>query len=286
MATEVLAFERLTVLESPEPVAAQPTPHAAPRSRLDFGGTFIDRVDREEAVKRIHGFLRSGQPHQVVTVNLDFLSIAERHPHFRHIINSAGLAVADGMPLVWLSKLRGEPLVERVAGVELVDDACRLAAITGDGVFLLGAAPGVADLAAERLKERHPGLRVVGTYSPPMGTIKRKESQHMVRMIREARPGVLFVALGAPRQDVWIAEHLHELDVPVAMGVGCVFDLLAGVASRAPRWMQSAGLEWSYRLIREPRRLWRRYIVNDLPTFGRLLLSGRRANAKQVVATT
>jgi N-acetylglucosaminyldiphosphoundecaprenol N-acetyl-beta-D-mannosaminyltransferase len=273
LATEALVFERLTTLDSPELVSAEP---ALRRPRVDLGGTQVDRLDRQAALKRIDGFLWSGQPHQVVTVNLDFLSIAERDDRFRALINAADLAVADGMPLVWLSRLRGEPLVERVAGVELVEDSCALAAQTGHGVFLLGAGPGVAATAAERLKERHPGLRIVGTYSPPKGPLERKESDRLVRMIREAAPGFLFVALGAPRQDIWIHENLRELNVPVSMGVGCVFDLLAGVSSRAPRWMQTAGLEWSYRLLREPRRLWRRYILNDLPLFGRLLLSARQ----------
>jgi N-acetylglucosaminyldiphosphoundecaprenol N-acetyl-beta-D-mannosaminyltransferase len=287
VATEVLTLEQLTTPEShPAPALVSggaPAPAAAQRPRLDFGGTLIDRVDRHQALERIRGFLHAGQPQQVVTVNLDFLSIAERDAAFRAVINGAGLAVADGMPLVWLSRLRGEPLAERVAGVELVDAACALAARTGDGVFLLGAAPGVARTAAERLVERHPGLRIAGTYSPPMGPLKRKHNQQIVRMIREAAPGFLFVALGAPRQDLWIAEHLHELNVPVAMGVGCVFDLLAGVTTRAPSWMQAAGLEWSWRLLREPRRLWRRYILNDLPVFGRLLLSGRRSAGQQPI---
>jgi N-acetylglucosaminyldiphosphoundecaprenol N-acetyl-beta-D-mannosaminyltransferase len=265
----------------------QLTPPAGGRPRLDLGGTLVDRVDREEAVKRISSFLWSGRPHQIVTVNLDFLSIAERDERFRTLINSSDLAVADGMPLVWLSRLRGEPLAERVAGVELLDDSCRIAAQTGHGVFLLGAAPGVAEIAAERLEERHPGLRIVGTYSPERATLGRhKENERIVNMIREAKPGFLFVALGAPRQDRWIRDHLHELDVPVSMGVGCVFDLLAGVSSRAPIWMQSAGLEWAYRLVREPRRLWRRYILNDLPLFGRLLLSGRRQSGAPVVVPT
>jgi N-acetylglucosaminyldiphosphoundecaprenol N-acetyl-beta-D-mannosaminyltransferase len=256
------------------------------RERIDLGGTLVDRVDRGAAVERMRAFMEDGSAHQVVTVNMDFLSIAERSPHFRALINSADLAVADGMPLVWLARLRGTPLAERVAGVELVDESCRLAAESGHGVFLLGAAPGVAQIAGERLKARHPGLRVVGTYSPPQGTLKRREDEHIVRMIREASPGFLFVALGAPRQDQWIQSHLAELNVPVAMGVGCVFDVLAGVSRRAPVWMQTAGLEWAYRLGREPRRLWRRYIVNDLPVFSRLLLSGLRAGNEPVAVPT
>jgi N-acetylglucosaminyldiphosphoundecaprenol N-acetyl-beta-D-mannosaminyltransferase len=266
MAIETLVLERMVV------AGPSLTPVDLHRPRVHLADVWVDRLNFQTAVERIRGFANSGRPHQVVTVNLDFVSIAARNPGFRHTLNHADLAVADGMPLVWLSRLQGQPLPERVAGVELVSASCQIAAESNQGVFLLGAAPGVAERAAKRLERDHPGLRVVGTYSPPMQPLKRKQNEHMVRMVREAHPGFLFVALGAPRQDEWIRTHLHELNVPVAMGVGCVFDLLAGESSRAPDWMQRAGFEWAYRLLREPRRLWRRYLVNDLPLFARLLL--------------
>jgi predicted TIM-barrel fold metal-dependent hydrolase len=133
----------------------------APRRRVELGRVMIDNVDLDQAVARIDGFLHSAASHQIVTVNLDFLAVARNNPRFRETLNRASLAVADGMPLVWLSRLKGEPLPERVTGMTLVDECCRLAAQAGRGVFLLGAAPGVADSAAERLKERHPGLRIV-----------------------------------------------------------------------------------------------------------------------------
>jgi len=275
VATDALVLNRLP--------AAEPT---LGRSRVQLGPTSIDQVDFEQAVEAVRGFLISGRAHQIVTVNLDFLSLAERSPQFRDTINQAHLAVADGMPLVWLARLRGQPLPERVTGVDLVDACCELAAETDQNVFLLGAGPGVAQAAAQRLEERHPGLRTVA-YSPPMGPLSSKENARIMRMVRAAAPGFLFVALGAPRQDLWIRQHLAELDVPVAMGVGCVFDLLAGVTNRAPAWMQTAGLEWAYRLGREPKRLWRRYLLNDLPLFGRLLFERSRARDDQpAVAAT
>ncbi|HLZ31284.1 MAG TPA: WecB/TagA/CpsF family glycosyltransferase [Chloroflexota bacterium] len=240
---------------------------------MDLGGVLIDQIDLAGAVERIHHFARSGQPHQVVTVNLDFLSIAERDPEFRTTLNVADLAVADGMPLVWLSRMRGQPVPERVAGVELVTESCRLAAELGQGVFLLGAAPGVADAAGCKLQALYPDLRIAGAYSPPIGPLSRRENQRIVDMVRLSKAAFLFVALGAPRQDLWIREHQPQLQMPVAMGVGCVLDLLAGATSRAPRWMQRAGLEWAYRLSREPQRLWRRYLVNDLPMLARLVFA-------------
>jgi N-acetylglucosaminyldiphosphoundecaprenol N-acetyl-beta-D-mannosaminyltransferase len=208
-----------------------------------------------------------------VTVNLDFLAIARRNTRFLDTLNRADLAVADGMPLVWASQLQGRPLPERVTGVDLVDASCQVAEETGHGVFLLGAGPGVAEAAARTLQERYPGLRIAGVYTPPFGPLTPEEDARIVEMIRAAAPGILFVALGAPRQDQWIRAHRHLLGVPVAMGVGCVFDLLAGVVDRAPTWMQRTGLEWAFRLGQEPGRLWRRYIVNDIPTFGRLVVA-------------
>jgi exopolysaccharide biosynthesis WecB/TagA/CpsF family protein len=258
------------------------TTEAAPfelsRQHVALGDVLIDRLDLRAAVGRIRGFFRGGS-HQIVTVNLDFLSIAARDSRFREVINEAAMAVADGMPLVWVSRLRGQPLPQRITGVELADECCRLAAELGRGVFLLGAAPGVAATAARRLELRHPGLRIAGVYSPPFGPLSAEEDAHIVELIKQAAPGLLLVALGAPQQDVWIHAHRGQLDVPVAMGVGCVFDLLAGVVERAPVWMQQAGLEWSYRLLQEPGRLWRRYLIDDLPMLGRLLLEpDRRAS--------
>jgi N-acetylglucosaminyldiphosphoundecaprenol N-acetyl-beta-D-mannosaminyltransferase len=242
------------------------------RPRVDLFGVLIDQVDQARAIARVRDFLlAAGRTHQVVTVNLDFLYLAEQNPEFRETINAADLAVADGMPLVWLSRVIGSPLTERVTGVELVRESCRLACAAGVGVFFLGGTPSVAAIAAERVRAQYPGL-AVSHYAPPFGPLTPEENGRIVEMVQRARPGFLFVALGAPRQDLWIRDHRDQLQVPVAMGVGCVVDLLAGVVRRAPAWMQATGFEWSYRLMQEPRRLWRRYLLDDLPHLGRLSL--------------
>ncbi|MDQ6671977.1 MAG: WecB/TagA/CpsF family glycosyltransferase [Chloroflexota bacterium] len=259
------------------------------RAQIELGGVRIDRVDLAGAVDRVRTLLRSDGAHQIVTVNLDFLSIARQNTKFRQTLNHADLAVADGMPLVWLSRLKPVPLVERVAGVELFSECCALAAEEGRSVFLLGAAPGVADKAAAVLQERFPGLQVAGTYSPPNGPLSRRETDRIVKMVRRAAPGFLFVALGAPRQDLWICDQMDRLNVPVSMGVGCVFDLVAGQVSRAPGWMRRMGLEWAYRLGHEPTRLWRRYLLNDLPLLTQLLwasLGEARADGSRVAVST
>jgi N-acetylglucosaminyldiphosphoundecaprenol N-acetyl-beta-D-mannosaminyltransferase len=245
MATEVsvrgtAVLERAMLAPMQRPLAS-----SADRDRVELGGVYVDQVGLAEAAARIREFVRSGLSHQIVTVNLDFLSIARRNPEFRKTINSAHLAVADGMPLVWLSRLKRAALAERVAGVDLVAESCRIAAEDGASVFLLGAAPGVAAAAARRMESEYPGLRIAGTYSPPLGPLTRRENARIVRMIRRASPDFLFVALGAPRQDLWIQEFQPQLEVPVAMGVGCVFDVMAGSVKRAPGWMQRTGLEWA-----------------------------------------
>jgi N-acetylglucosaminyldiphosphoundecaprenol N-acetyl-beta-D-mannosaminyltransferase len=277
MATQALVFDEAPAREPSRARELRLLERA--RDRIDLAGVLIDQIDLASAVHRIRGFLDSGQAHQIVTVNLDFISIAQRDPAFRETINHADLAVADGMPLVWVSRLKRQPLARRITGVELVHESCQLAAEMGRSVFLLGAASGVAEIAARRLEDRYPGIRVADVYAPPFGALTRAEDEHIVQRINDACPDFLFVALGAPRQDLWIGAHHGRLHAPVAMGVGCVLDLLAGVVRRAPGWMQGTGLEWSYRLVQEPRRLWRRYLVDDLPMLGRLLVSSALTQA-------
>jgi N-acetylglucosaminyldiphosphoundecaprenol N-acetyl-beta-D-mannosaminyltransferase len=268
-----MATEALIVQESPRQTPGRILSHPVreARMRVDLGGVLIDRVNLDSAIDRVRGFLTSGKTNQIVTVNLDFVAIARRDSQFRETLNGADMAVADGMPLVWVSRMGEEPLAQRLTGVELVDECCRIAVQTGTSVFLLGAAPGVADVAAERLRDRFPGLRIVGVYAPPFGPLTTDENERILETINAARPDFLFVALGAPQQDMWIQANRDRLDVPVCMGVGCVLDLLAGVVSRAPAWMQHSGLEWLFRLLQEPARLWRRYIVDDLPVFAWLV---------------
>jgi N-acetylglucosaminyldiphosphoundecaprenol N-acetyl-beta-D-mannosaminyltransferase len=294
MATEVVVSTgapspRALLTQSPLGVVrtlAHAKPADTARRRIGLGGILIDHIDVQSAVDRIQEFLLSGKPHQVVTVNLDFLSIAQRDQAFHDTLNGADLAVADGMPLVWLSRLKGQPLAERVAGVELVHESCRIAAALGGSIFLLGAAPGVGEAAGARLQELYPGLQIAGTYSPPIGPLTHRLNERMVHLVREAAPDFLFVALGAPRQDLWIREHLAQLQVPVAMGVGCSLDVLAGSVRRAPAWMQRSGLEWAFRLGQEPQRLWRRYLLNDLPLLARLMwASGAESNEPLAVTS-
>jgi N-acetylglucosaminyldiphosphoundecaprenol N-acetyl-beta-D-mannosaminyltransferase len=249
---------------------------AGGRERVRLCDVLLDRVDTGAAARRLESYLATDRLKQVVAVNLDCLRIAQTDPAFQETINEADMAVADGMPLVWASRLAGFGLPERVTGNELMAMCCRLSAATGAGIFLLGGRPGIAEKAARTIERRYPGARVAGVYSPPFRPLSPRDDEDIVERINRSGARILLAGLGAPRQDNWIRAHRHKLDVRVAFGVGCGIDLLAGLVPRAPHWMQRAGLEWLHRLRHEPARLWRRYFVDDTPMFARLVAESLR----------
>lgn len=237
--------------------------------RATILGIGIDNLTATEALQHLEGFIERGEPRHVVTVNPEFVMIARKNAAFRHVLEAADLALADGIGLLWASRLSGMPLKERVAGVDTVDRLAALAAERGYRMFLLGAREGVAAAAGEVLQRRYPGLTVAGTYA---GTPFPKDESDIITRVRAALPHILLVAYGAPQQDLWIQRNLARLGVPLAMGVGGAFDFISGQVPRAPRWMQRGGLEWLYRLGREPWR-WRRML--RLPCFALLVLLRR-----------
>jgi N-acetylglucosaminyldiphosphoundecaprenol N-acetyl-beta-D-mannosaminyltransferase len=187
---------------------------------------------------------------------------AQRDPEIRRIFHRSDLNLADGAPVVWLARLLGAEMPARVAGADLVPALMADPALSGSRVFLLGGEDGVASIAAARFLELYPGIQIAGTYEPPRASVHDMDNAEILRRIEAAKPDVLLVAFGNPKQEHWIDMHRDRLAVSVAIGVGCVFDLVAGRTSRAPRWMQDAGLEWLYRTAREPRRLAGRYITD------------------------
>lgn len=231
-----------------------------------FFGVRADDVTWDEMLARIEGFIAEGTPHQIVTVNPEFVMAARRDPEFRAIINHAALALPDGVGLLWAGRILGQSLRERVTGSDGVPRIAERAAAKGWRLFLLGAAPGVAEETARRLVKHYPGLEIAGTYA---GSPAIEEEASIASMVRRARPDVLFVAYGHPRQDKWIARNLDRLGVPACMGVGGAFDFITGLVPRAPAWMQRIGLEHFYRLLRQPWR-WRRQV--DVYRFGLLVL--------------
>jgi N-acetylglucosaminyldiphosphoundecaprenol N-acetyl-beta-D-mannosaminyltransferase len=253
-------------------VLLEAPPRELVRDRVNLLGTRIDRIKLGALETWLESFMQSGRPHQIITANLDFIAIARRQPAFAELIEGADLVVCDGKPLQWASRLQGEPIPARVTGMELVLRTALLSVERGYRIFFLGAAPGVAERAADALQVMMPGVVIAGSYSPPLGPIDEEENARMVEHVRAARPDALFVALGAPRQDYWIQQNLSATGVPLCAGIGGVFNFLAGEMRRAPDWMQRAGFEWAYRLMQEPSRLWRRYLVEDLPLFFELLV--------------
>jgi N-acetylglucosaminyldiphosphoundecaprenol N-acetyl-beta-D-mannosaminyltransferase len=203
----------------------------------------------------------SGKPHYVIPVNPELVMTARRNTLFRNVINDASLVLPDGIGVVIASWIMCKPITERVTGVDTVQDFAALAHKKGLRLFLLGAAPGVAECVAERLQAKYPGLEIVGTYA---GSPDPAEEDEICKRIAAAKPQILLVAYGAPKQELWVARNLKRLNVPVTLCVGGTFDFIAGIASRAPIWIRRIGLEWLYRLIQEPHR-WRR--MTALPRF-------------------
>lgn len=240
-------------------------------------GIQIDAVTVAGAIDALRQMIEAGRPHLAFNVNVDICMQTLRDPDLRAILRSADLVLVDGTPMLWASRLLQSPLPARVSGSDFLPAFCAVAARSGYRVFLLGARPGVADQAKRALVEMYPGLRVVGTYAPPLG-FERDPSQNAdtIDRVRTASPDVLFVALGAPKEQRWLNRHRAALNVPVAMGIGSSLDYLAGRLRRAPLWMQRTGLEWLYRLNQEPGRLWRRYLINDPPFFFYLLREALR----------
>ncbi len=237
----------------------------------------------------IHGFttsqfleamfhaIEADQGGWVVTINLDILRRIVREPIFAQLVQNATFRVADGMPLVWGSRLKGTPLPERLAGSSLVVPICHEAARRDRSVFLLGGAPGTADRAAEVLQRDVSGLRIAGTHCPPMGFEGiSEEREKIVSKLGEANPDIVFVALGSPKQEILIAELRERFPLVWWLGVGISFSFLAGEVRRAPRWVQRLGLEWFHRLVQEPKRLGKRYLVDGLPFAIRLFAQSIR----------
>jgi N-acetylglucosaminyldiphosphoundecaprenol N-acetyl-beta-D-mannosaminyltransferase len=251
------------------PTEKPPSPAACAWPVAILGIPF-DPVTIDGAIARIEGMIASRQPHYVVTANVDFLIQAQSDVELRRILIDADLVLCDGTPVVWASAWLGNRLPERVAGADLAPALLRVAAEKGHRVFFLGAAPGVAAEAAARLQTEHPTLKIVGHYAPPFAGLLEMDHAQIVQRVREARPDILLVSFGCPKQEKWIAMHHRTLGVPVAIGVGATLDFIAGRVKRAPAWMRRSGTEWLYRLAQEPRRLFRRY-ATDLVYFLPLL---------------
>ena len=232
-------------------------------SRMKFLNTEIDNLNMDEAVDAIDELINKRENSYVVTPNVDHILRLEDDKEFAEIYKNASLRLTDGMPLVWISKMKHTPIKEKVSGSDMFPRVCELAAKKGYSVFLLGAAEGVAAKAAENLQNKYHGLKIAGTYSPSFGFEKKEdEVNKIITMINETKPDVLAVGLGSPKQEKFIYKYKDKLNVPVSLAIGASIDFEAGNKKRAPRFMQKAGLEWLYRLCKEPRRMFMRNLMS------------------------
>jgi N-acetylglucosaminyldiphosphoundecaprenol N-acetyl-beta-D-mannosaminyltransferase len=237
-------------------------------SRITFLNTEIDNLTMSEAIEEIDKLVINKKPSYVITPNVDHIVKLEKDAEFKEVYKNANLILTDGMPLIWISKMKSTPIKEKVSGSDLFPKVCELAARKSYKMFLLGAAEGVAAKAAENLQEKFNGLNVVGTYSPSYGFEKKEdEIEKIINIINEAKPDILAVGLGAPKQEKFVYKYNNRLNVPVSLAIGASIDFEAGNIERAPEFMQKCGLEWFYRLCKEPKRMFKRYLVDDIKIF-------------------
>lgn len=234
-------------------------------ARIKFINTDIDNLTMAETLNEIDKLIQKKNCSYVVTPNVDHIVRLEKDEELQKVYKNASLILTDGKPLIWISKWYKTPIKEKISGSDLFPRVCQLAANKNYTMYLLGAAEGVADTAAKNLMKKYPGLNIVGTYSPPFGFEKNKQEMNKIKtQIQDVHPDILIVGLGCPKQEKFMYYHCKELGVPISFGLGASIDFEAGNIKRAPKWMSNHGLEWLYRFSKEPKRLFKRYFVDDL----------------------
>ncbi|WP_297572269.1 WecB/TagA/CpsF family glycosyltransferase [uncultured Deefgea sp.] len=243
-------------------------------ARLEILGCYVDNLNMQETLVRIGELIESGMPNQHVVINADKVVKADKDPELRQIINDCALINADGMPVVWASKLLGIPLKERVAGVDLFVELMRYSAEQGWRVYFLGAKEEVVKGVVDKFTAQYPNLQIAGYRN---GYWSAGEEQSVVDAITLSKTDLLFVAISSPKKEQFLGKYQSQMKVPFAMGVGGTFDVMVGKTQRAPVWMQKTGFEWFYRFLQEPRRMFKRYFIEDMYFF---VLLGKAVFAK------
>lgn len=240
--------------------------------RINLLGLFIDNVNFAESLCVIEKLIFDKKNHYVLTPNVDHLISFQGDQEFRRVYREASFVLPDGVPLLWAAEFLGTPLKEKISGSDLFPRLCEVSVEKEYKLFFLGGREGAALKAAKILREKYPNIEIVGFYCPPFGFEEvEAENNKIIQMIKESKPDILFVGLGAPKQEKWIYKYKEQYQVPVSVGIGVSFEFTAGMVKRAPVWMQQAGLEWFWRLLMEPKRLWKRYLIDD-PVFFWLVL--------------
>lgn len=239
--------------------------------RINILGVQISAIDMEQALETIEGWVTTQSPNYICVTPAHGVMDCQNDPELLHIFNNSGLTTPDGMGIVWSMKMFGQHHVERVYGPDLVLAVSQRGLKYGWRHYFYGGQPGVAESLGAKLRDRFPDIQIVGHYSPPFRRLTLEEDKTFIDLIKSAEPDILWVGISTPKQERWMSEHVGKLGVPVLAGVGAAFDFLSGNKKQAPRWVQRSGFEWLFRLLSEPKRLWRRYI--RYPQFALLVLS-------------
>lgn len=231
--------------------------------------TYVNNVNMDETVRAIEDMIASEKRSYIVAINVDVVIKIENDRYLKEITDKADMVLVDGKPLEWIAKWHKRPIKAKISGSDLVPILCKRAAEKGYSIFIIGGKEGIAEKAKQNLERDLPGIRIVGTYAPPFGFEKdEKELNRINEMISIAHPDLLIACFGCPKQEKWIYENYQKYDAKVSVCAGATVDFLAGNVNRAPRWMSEHGLEWFYRFLQEPKRMFKRYFVDDVKIIG------------------
>jgi len=236
--------------------------------RIKFLNIFIDNLSHSEALDKIESFIKNDIHNVVIPTNVDCLVKLQKDNDLLCSYESADVVLADGVPIIWGSKLLGTPLKEKVSGSDIFPKLCERASQKKYSIFFLGGIKGIGEKASIKLKLDYPDLDIVGTYSPPFGfEYDSHENKRIIELINKNSPDILCVFLGVPKQEKWLYQYRDQLDVKVSICLGASLDFIAGKVKRAPVWMQKNGLEWLFRIFQEPKRMFKRYFIDDFVFF-------------------
>jgi glycosyltransferase, WecB/TagA/CpsF family len=240
--------------------------------------TYVNNVSMDETLEEICHLIDIKKKSYIVAVNVDVVIKLEKDDYLKKITNEADLTLVDGKPLIWISKWHKNPVKAKISGSDLVPELCKIASEKGYSIFIVGGKEGIADKAKKNLEKDLPQIKVVGMYSPPFGFEKNYEELNKInKMISSFHPDIVIACFGCPKQEKWIYENYKKYDAIISICAGATVDFLAGNVTRAPKWMREWGLEWMYRLLQEPKRLFKRYLVDDVKIIG-LILKYRKVN--------
>ncbi len=227
--------------------------------------TYVNNVDMDETIRIIEKMIEGKKKHYIIPINIDVVVKMEKDPYLKRIIDNADLVLIDGKPLIWISNWYKRPVKAKISGSDLVPALCKESAKKGYTIFIIGGKDGIAEKAMDNLEKQLPGIKIVGTYAPPFNFEKdRMELEKMNQIITDAHPDLLIVCFGCPKQERWIYENYNKYNAKISISAGATVDFLANHVTRAPLWMSEYGLEWFYRFLQEPKRLFKRYFVDDI----------------------